>query len=406
MNSVLKSFSFSFFILFFLILAPQYASAQKKQIQQARDIVKSGNNLGNAENMMNDLLKDSTNRKNEKIWITLFESLKKQYDQGNEKLYLKQQYDTAALFNTTRKMFLAMESFDSIDAQPDKRGKIKLKYRKDNASLLTKLRPNLYNGGAYFIKKNNLKSAFDFFDTYINCAVQPLFSAYNYAEKDSLLAKAAYWSMFCGYKQKDAAMTLKYDSIAKKNIRKLPLVLQYEAQALLINKDSVGYVKALKAGFEKFPTFPYFFPRLVDYYTNHECLDSAIVVTDRALATDSTNILYRFAKSNLLLNTGHYNECIAISKKIIAVDDSIPDTYYNIGLAYFNQALELEKSGERTAAMRKKLNNLYTKSRPYMERYRAFAPDQKDKWGMILYTIYLNLNMGKEFDEIDKLMKQ
>ena len=28
------------------------------------------------------------------------------------------------------------------------------------------------------------------------------------------------------------------------------------------------------------------------------------------------------------------------------------------------------------------------------------------KWAFPLYTIYLNLNMGKEFDEIDKIMKK
>ena len=41
-----------------------------------------------------------------------------------------------------------------------------------------------------------------------------------------------------------------------------------------------------------------------------------------------------------------------------------------------------------------------------MERYRQLAPDQKQKWAPVLYTIYLNLNMGKEFDEIDRLMKK
>ena len=41
-----------------------------------------------------------------------------------------------------------------------------------------------------------------------------------------------------------------------------------------------------------------------------------------------------------------------------------------------------------------------------MERYRTLAPDAQSKWAMPLYTIYLNLNMGKEFEEIDGLMKK
>ncbi len=41
-----------------------------------------------------------------------------------------------------------------------------------------------------------------------------------------------------------------------------------------------------------------------------------------------------------------------------------------------------------------------------MERYRKLAPQQKQKWGPALYRIYLNLNMGKQFDEIDRLLKE
>ena len=70
-------------------------NAQKKEISLAKDNIKKGTNL---ERSMVNLLKDSANRNNEKIWLTLYEAQKKQYEQGNEKLYLKQDYDTAKLF--------------------------------------------------------------------------------------------------------------------------------------------------------------------------------------------------------------------------------------------------------------------------------------------------------------------
>ena len=41
-----------------------------------------------------------------------------------------------------------------------------------------------------------------------------------------------------------------------------------------------------------------------------------------------------------------------------------------------------------------------------MEKYREMAPDEVDKWAPALYRIYFNLNMGKQFDEIDKLLKR
>ena len=41
-----------------------------------------------------------------------------------------------------------------------------------------------------------------------------------------------------------------------------------------------------------------------------------------------------------------------------------------------------------------------------MEKYRQLAPDKKDRWAAALYNVYYNLNMGKEFEEIDKLLRK
>ena len=74
------------------------AVAQKKQIAQAKTYIKSGKELDKAENMMTTLLKDSANMNNEKIHLTLFDAIRAQYEQVNEKMYLKQPVDTAQLF--------------------------------------------------------------------------------------------------------------------------------------------------------------------------------------------------------------------------------------------------------------------------------------------------------------------
>ena len=110
---------------------------------------------------MRNLLKDSVNRQNIKIYETLANAVSAQYEVANEKLYLKEGYDTVAFFNTAHKMFIAYESLDSIDALPDKKGRIKPKYRKKNAEYLDKYRRNLYNGGLFFINKKNYESAYN-----------------------------------------------------------------------------------------------------------------------------------------------------------------------------------------------------------------------------------------------------
>ena len=386
------------------ICLPLIAWGQKKTMTQVKDYIKSGKNLDKAEKLMTDLLNDSSSRGNEKVWLLLFESQRKQYDQGNEKLYLKEKYDTTALFLVGKRMFDTLEGLDSLDRLPDARGKVKLKYRDRSAELLNIYRPNLFNGGVFFMKKHDFSRAYDFFDTYINCAVKPMFARYQYAERDKRLPEAAYWASYCGYKLEKPQLTLRHTYQALKDSVHLPYILQYLAETYKLEKDTARYVQTLKDGFSKYPKFPFFFPRLIDYYSHIGAYDEAMKSCDEALQTDSVNTLFRYAKSSLLLTMGRYKQSFAISKALIAENDTLADAYLNAGLALFDQAVELDKKTQSGSKKYNQILELYRKAMPYLEKYRAMAPDQKDKWALPLYTIYLNLNMGKQFDEIDKLI--
>lgn len=392
-----------FLILAALICFHHLAFAQKKAISQARTYVKSGKELAKAEKMMSDLLKDSANRTNEKIWLTWFEAVKKQYEQGNEKLYLKQKYDTASLFTTARKMFTILEAFDSLDAMPNKKGVVMPKYRERHAEFLNTFRPNLYNAGTYHLHKVNFQEAFTFFDAYIDCARQPLFEKYNYLKNDTVIPSAAFYALYAAYRLKDAGKVSKYQDLAEKDSSRLDNIIQYVAETSLAQKDTLRYVSELKRGFRNNPTHAFFFPRLIDYYNGRGEVDTAMMVIDKALEHDSVSQLYLFAKSSALLNSGQYEQCVEVTRRLLQINDSLPEANCNLGLAYYNQALKLEKTTPRGRKRRKAANEMYEKARPYMEKYRAMAPEQRAKWLPALYTIYLNLNMGKEFDEIDKL---
>lgn len=380
-------------------------NAQKKEISLAKDNIKKGTNLEQAESCMANLLKDSANRNNEKIWLTLYEAQKKQYEQGNEKLYLKQDYDTAKLFLSVKKMFQTLEGLDSVDAQTDSKGRVKLVYRKKHAAMLDVHRRNLYNGGAYFVNKQNFKEAYNFFDMYLNCSIQPLFTGYKYDETDKNMPSAAYWAVYCGYKLQDPKATLHYAYWALKDTAHYQYMLQYLAETYKMEKDTMRYVSVLEEGFKKYPRFPFFFPRLIEYYTKNEQYDAALSLCDKALQVNDSSNLFKFTKSSVFLSLKRYKECIDLCDSVIAKDSTILGAYLNAGLSYFNQAVEADKALRQTAKQKKEIIQLYKKALPYLENYRKMVPDEKSLWGLPLYTIYLNLNMGKEFDEIDKLLK-
>ena len=374
---------------------------QRRQLQEARSIIKSGKGFADAEKMMVALLNDSTNLDNMRIYDMWLQAVEKQYGQVNEQMYRKQTVDTASLFSLAQRIFMIAERLDSIDMRPDKKGRVHTSYRDDNARRLDTYRPNLFFGGTYFLRKNDLQRAYDYFEQYIDCARQPLFTDLNYAQSDSRLPEAAYWATYCGYRMDNAVLTLRHAKLARRDTLKLEQTLQYVSQAWLKLKDDASYVASLQEGFRLYPRSGYFFPRLMDSYTAKGNYEKALLLADEALAVDSLHPLFLLAKSTMLLNLGRYAECINYSDRLIAIDSLMPDAYYNAGTAYLNIALNMDPR-----KYRRQIRKMYQQAMPYMETYRKLVPGECQKWGPALYRIYFNLNMGKQFDEIDKILKK
>ena len=374
--------------------------AQKKQMAEAENYLRSGKNFDKAEQLMTKLLKDSVNRQNPRIYNLWLQAVEKQYDALNEKMYKHQTIDTTQLFTLTRRIFTIAERLDSIDMQPDKKGRVSLNYRKDNSQRLIDYRPNLFFGGASHLRMGNFQTAYEFFETYIDCARQPLFSDHDLLNSDTRMGEAAYWATYCGYRLNDPVLTLRHHELARRDTSKLEFTLQYAAEAWNRLGDEARFNELLWEGFAFFPKSTYFFPRLMDGYTRKGNYEQALSVVDEALKADSLSELFLYAKSTMLLNLGRYAESLDYSKRLLTLNDQMADAYYNAGTACLNIILNMD-----TRRHKKQIKKMYQKAQPYMETYRRLAPDAKDKWGPALYRIYFNLNLGKQFDEIDRLLR-
>lgn len=372
----------------------------RRDLSQARTILKSGKGVEQAEKLMTGLLKDSANRDNKRIYAVWYESVLMQYQAVNEKLYMKQRQDTAQFFQLTKRLFEVAEALDSLDMQPDKKGRVAPEFRKDNARTLSKYRPNLFFASTYFVRKGDFQKAFDFGEAYIDCIRQPLFSDYGLDSTDTRLHEAAYWVTYSAYRQQDAVRTLRYRDLALRDTAKAVYTLQFIAEARHWLKDDSLYMETLREGFYRYPRNSYFFPRLMDYYTSRGDNQRALETVNHALAANDSTELTLFAKATVLFNLGQLDESIAVSKALLQRNDTLPDPYYNIGVCYMNKALALSPVRDKKA-----LRRVYQQARQYMERYRELAPEELRKWGPALYRIYLNLNMGRQFDEIDRMLK-
>lgn len=379
-------------IIFSLFVSVSFA--QKKEIQQARDNVKSGKNLEQVEKSMLKLLEDSANVYNPRIYRLLNASVQKQYVQLNEKMYLKQSVDSAAFFHTLNRAYNHAFRTDSIFPSE----------RKQYANFLYTYLPNLYAGGIFLFQKGKYSEAYKLLDTYLECKHHPIFESHR--KEIHHIKAASFRALCCGYRINDYAKTVKHRKQALLFKPGNMVAMKYLAETYQKSDSTYSkYIELLDSGFVKYPCEEYFLTRLLNHHLANQRLEEGLEIADKAILQCPDNVLYRYAKSNILLSMERFEECVVSVDSTLAISDTISDSYYLGGIANVYLAERLESVAAKSKVDKEKMLAYYSAALPYLEKYREREPERIDKWGSPLYNIYLNLNKGKEFEEIHKLLR-
>lgn len=389
-----------------LFTMPAYTQTVKKEIQKVKINLKAGKDLEASERTLRTILQDPKEADSVDVLQLLTEVVRRQYEMKNEQLYLRTLQDTASVFPVTMRMFEAYEQLDSADARPDAKGNVKLRYRKKNGEYLNSIRRNLYSGTLYNMRKQRYADAYACADCYLECERQPLFSAFDYPASDTLRTEIAYMALMAAAEMNDHDLMIRYKNLCLQHPQKSHPALIRLHQSYLAVGDTINAVQCLHEGFHRFPEAPYFFPRLADYYLLRGEMNVVDSIVQQALEMEPGNLFYRMAYNTVLLNTERYDECIEQGKALLHTNDHMTLANFNVGSAYYNKALRIEQSKISSRTKREQKNKLYAEALPYLERYRKARPARVSEWGNMLYTIYLNLNMGKEFEEMDAILKQ
>lgn len=381
----------------------------KKEVRAA---IKSGSNL---EQMENDLLtaipnEEKQERRAEYYYYAALIN-QKINDIENEKLYLKQSYDTVKFFNSIHTLYRRLYQCDSVERIRAERG-LKYKYRSKSRNLLRAYRVNLLNGGKFFLIKHDYPNAFAFLDMYLESALWEIFEKDNYIRTDSVLYQVARWATLSAFNMNSPENTIKHADLALRENNGRNYIYEYKAKAYLALGDTTNWLKTLKAGLTDTPNHPFFFANLMDYLNATGHYDEAIDIADRMIDFQRNNAFYWYAKSLALLNKKDYEACIAISDSVLVRNPDYADAYYNKGISYCNIAVNLNDSaaavvgGNDFETLRLQSVAAYAQALRPMEIVRALKPEEKAKWAPPLYRIYLNLNMGRQFAEIEEIMKE
>ena len=394
-----------------LLLAAGFVFAQEKAVKEAKKIVNGTSpDFAKAEELINGALTNPETKDLAETWNVAGLIQRKRSEKEMEKAYLRQPYDTMQVYNSALNMCKYFFKCDELAQIPNEKGKIKNKYRKPNSSEILAERGNLINGGIQYFNQDKNKEALEFFGTYVDMLNQPMFADNEQVKNDTLMPQIAYYASLAAMKMEDYPSVLKYAPYAKDDKEVGKYAMEFVSTALKAEGDTAKWVISLQEGVQKYPDHPFFFFFLIDYYSNSKKFDEAMKFTDEMLAKDPNNAFNLYVKGYIYHNMEDYDNALKYYKKTIEIDPTYAEAYSNIGLIYCLQAQNFsEKASSDVNDPKYKedqaaLKGFYEQAKPYYEKARELKPDQKDLWLNGLYRVYYNLQMGPEYEEIEKLM--
>lgn len=413
-----------FFVLGGLCLAGNVSTADgatapkpvkcKKLLSDAKTAMKNGRDQEKVEKQLLEIVnrEDITNAQRADIYFTAGELQRSVNKAENMKLYLKQPYDTIKFFSTILRMHQHLLDCDSVESQPDETGAVKYKYRSKSRDLLKNYRLNLLNGGKFLLRRDKYSEAYSYFDMYIRSAKSPILQSYNAIRNDTLLPRVAYWATISAYNAKQPQFALKYidDAISGVDNTLRILLQEYKVRCYETLGDKERWMESMLQGSMLYPQHDYFYLHLMDVYTENNLYDDGIALCERMLKDVGNRSIYWLGESQMYLSKKDYDACIVASDQALALDSMALDAYYNKGISCYNKAILFAATvcndirNPKCREDRRQLTQLYRDALYPMEQYRRLAPEDAKRWASPLYYIYLNLNKGKEFAEMEKIL--
>ena len=390
-------------------MAVSFAFAQEKNVKEAKSIAGEVKpDFAKAEQLINEALTNPETKDNAATWDVAGYIQKRINEKEMENAYLRKPYDTLKVYNSVLNMYNYFVKCDELAQIPNEKGKIKNKYRSANSKTILAERPNLINGGIQYFNQN--EEALKFFAAYVDAATLPMLEKENLLEKDTILPQVAYYATLAADRVGDKDAVMKYAQYALKDKENGQFAMQLLTDAYKAKGDTAKWVEKLQEGIVKFPENQYFFANLVDYYSSSNQNDKAMQFANDMLAKDPNNKLYLYVKAYLYHNMKDYEKAIEFYKKTLDVDPTYAEACSNLGLVYLLQAQDYadkaptDINDPNYATAQANIKKFYEEAKPYYEKARELKPDQKDLWLQGLYRVYYNLNMGPEFEAIEKLM--
>ena len=331
----------------------------------------------------------------------------------SRKIYLNNKPDTAKYFSSILNTYTYALRTDSLDHQPDKKGKIAPRYTHQLSTQLLSLRNNLKSGGKWFYKRKDYANAVKYFDMYLSTIGHSLISNPSTAKKepsdmdaDSIeLAKLAVVS---AYGAKQYPLVLRHFRLAVQDSINRPLMYEICANSYQQLGDSIAYVNTLQEGFDLYPLNDFFYATLVSHYNSINEYEASLRVLNNVIKHDSHHRKYWYLKGKVHQCLNETDSAITAYQQAIQIQPDDAESYAALGSVYLYQAHNFYNSaglklGDKNyLTNRKKLNGMYSNAMTAYEAARQFNENDSSLWLSGLREVYFKLNKGRELKALEK----
>ena len=203
---------------------------------------------------------------------------------------------------------------------------------------------------------------------------------------------------------------IKYFSLAEKYNYGGDNLYYYLKNVYIENGDSLDAEKTLQRGFKKLGSNLIVF-ELINFYINQNKSEEAVEYLKLGLESDPSNKTLYFALGAAYDQLDRVDEALEAYKKAIELDNTYYDAYYNLGVMYYNKAVELYKQANDATdnaeydRLRNEADEVLRNAVHPMERASEIDDSKIEVWET-LKTIYYRLQMEEKRQDAEKKIEE
>lgn len=310
--------------------------------------------------------------------------------------------DTSTYYYILKRTMETALQCDQYDRMPNNKGKVNLKYRRNNSKRLAPLRARLIDAGMYYYHHHRSKEALEVLKTYLNLSNSGLFKE----RKDLYKGQVTYYLSLLSYGEKNYAEADRYADMALRDAEyakdAAEVKISCMKEMMVTSNDSARYVLALLELHDKAPDNPTYLRLLLEHFSlpGHEAEMEQFAKDEVGKKPQSKQAWALLGE--MKMRGKKWSDAEKAYTKAIELDTSYVEAIYNKGICLSAQVQQVLQNIEtQNSSLPDSMIRMLREAQKSFERVQQYDPRMKEMdWATPLYLVYKLLGENDQAEAI------